>query len=444
MLRFCSGIKPAACLLACMLLLTACDTAAPPASSHADTSRVSTASTQAAESTQAQADPTETDPSAPGDSTGTQTEGSRSRQATTSRATTTSQTTASQTTASQTAAPTTGTQPEEDPICPYPDVLRVYISGEATTTEEFMPCTAYIVDNRVRDVMFEAFLFQPSPNFLYDGSAENDGMAELTKKDWLHYIHDFEFAEGVNVDALEEAVGETQKLLGKSYKAGVYMSLFMPVKSVTNFGEVDGRSLDFSKKEDRMAAVKWMVDEQIRQFNAKNYQNLEITGFYWFHESIDYRDDETLEVIKYATDYVRSLGYITIWAPFFASPAYDRWKEYGFDLATMQPNYFLYGSPNGGGEERLTQAAAASKRCGIGVEIELEDVKEPSITVTKKYLRTGVEEGYMKGFNTFYISSGPKAVEQLYQAKKTYIRSLYDDMYKFIKNKSRAKDIVIQ
>ena len=317
--------------------------------------------------------------------------------------------------------------------------------GPARITKELLlPCVAYMDGDQIKDTMFDAFVFLPSPNWVYDWGSEDGGKAAHKKSDWLKYVTSYEFANGYNMDALEEAVGEVKQVLGRSdYKPGVFMSLFCPVKRVTSFGEVDGRNLNFSNLEDRKAAVKWMVDESIRQFKAKNYKNLKINGFYWFHEGMDYKDMESLDVIKYVTDYVRSLGYITIWSPFFTASGYNRWADYGFDMATMQANYFAGGSPNAGGEDRLYQVAESKRKYGLGVEIELEDVKEINITVTKKYLKYGVELGYMNNYNLYYMG-GPGSVHTICRSKNEYFRSLYDEMYRFVKRTLKAGDIILK
>lgn len=314
------------------------------------------------------------------------------------------------------------------------DILRAYISGEPITKEQFLCSVGYLADGQIQDTLFDTFIFQPSPNFLYDLGPEDNGMAALTQTDWLRYITDMQFAEGVNMNALEAAMEEVKAALGKSdYKAKVFMSLFMPVKRVSSFGEVEGRNLNFSRLEDRKAAVKWMIDEQLRRFEAQKYANMEVVGFYWFHENLHYNDEESFEVIRYTTDYVRSLGYVTIWSPFFHAPGYNEWKKCRFDLCTMQPNFFVSGSPNGGGEERLHALAEDMRQYGMGAEIELEGLEPKNYTVTKKYYIAGAEEGYMYGLQTYYLVAGPHHVFDLCHDEDPYARSLYDDTYAYVK-----------
>ncbi|MDR1891689.1 MAG: DUF4855 domain-containing protein [Oscillospiraceae bacterium] len=326
--------------------------------------------------------------------------------------------------------------------------LKCYIGGRTEVlkigAEHFLPAVAYrSAEGQLKDTMFDSFIFLPTPDWVYDyGDHPVDGGAAPYKKsDWLKYITNYHYgANGGNMGALDSAVGTAKQALGKSnYKPGVFLSLFTPATRVTDWGETEGRNLDLSKLEDQKAAVKWMVDEHIRQFKEKNYQNIKINGFYWFNEYMNFKD-QSVDIAKYITDYIRSLGYITIWSPFYNASGYGQWKTYGFDLATMQANYFNFDTPNAGGEERLIAVANARNTYALGVEIEMENEQTLSITTTKKYLKAGVDYGYINGFNVYYFGA-PKTIFNICGSKSAYSRSLYDDTYKFLKKTLKASDI---
>ncbi len=325
------------------------------------------------------------------------------------------------------------------------DIMLTYISASAATKELFMPCVAYIKDGKIKGRMFDSFLFLPSPNYLYNYTKEGHSLKPMQKQDWLSYIYDLEFAPGLNVNALDEAVGETNKALGEDgYKAGVFLSLFRPVEGVGEFGEVGGKNLNFSSPEDRIAGIKWFIDEQLSEFNKRNFKNIYPAGFYWFHESIDFdRDGEMLRPIL---DYIRSLGLKSIWAPYFKARGYDRAKENGFDLVAMQGNYFPGNPkfPNAGPLSRLDELAEIVKSLGIGVTIELSADNEPGITGVKQYLKYGVERGYMDGYHVYYINSTCKSITGLCHAEDGYFRGLYDNFHDFFKKTLKVGDIVIK
>ncbi|MDD4164644.1 MAG: DUF4855 domain-containing protein [Eubacteriales bacterium] len=312
------------------------------------------------------------------------------------------------------------------------DVLLSYIchpNVAPITKEIYLPHTAYIEDGVIKDTLFDSFMFLPYTAFLYEGSA----LRTLKKDDWQLYINT-QFTEGKNMDALNEAVGETKAALGKDdYKASVFLSIFMPVSSQTSFGEINGRNLDFTKLADRKAAVKWLIDEQLRIFNSRGYENLYIQGFYWFIEGIDYSDSQIIELIDYTTDYVRSLGYITSWIPYYQASGYNEWDKLGFDLACYQPNFaFNFEVP----DRRLYDAAASAKLLGMCIELEIGGVATGHVDRLKKYYAAGAETGFMTDAVHMYYQGGvPGSIYEAYKSNNAYLHSLYKDTYNFMKGK---------
>lgn len=314
------------------------------------------------------------------------------------------------------------------------DVLLSYVSPDINqiTKEQYLPYVAYIEDGKIKDTLFDSYLYLPYVKYLYDGSKKKP----LTKADWQKYV-DYQFEDGINLDALEAAVGETKAALGNSdYKVGVFFSILYPVSTQTAFGEVNGRNLDFSKLADRKAGIKWLIDEQVKKFNAKGYKNLELKGFYWFTEEIDFGDEGLLDMIRYTTDYVRQLKYFTFWIPYWQASGYNRWQELGFDLACYQPNFaFNYTIP----EKRLYDAAKAAKLLGMCIELEIEGVSYNAVDRLKTYYRVGAETGYMTDAIHMYYQSGmPGSIYNAYKSTDPYVHSLYKDTYLFIKGKFKA------
>lgn len=356
------------------------------------------------------------------------------------------------TTTSKTKAPTTTTtsttKPTPQNTYGVKHVIKTYMSDTNMRVRNLITSVGYQVNGAFQDFMFDSFIFLPSPAFLYDWDYSDDdgGMKRLKKVDWQSWI-DREFKDGYNIDALDDSTAQVKTALGKSnYKSKVFVSLFYPVKSVTDFGEVNGKKLDFSVEADRLAAIKWMVDESLRQFKEKNYQNVELAGFYWFPESIDVPEDESM--IRAVTDYVRSLGYITIWSPYYKAGGYDKWEGCKFDLVSMQANYFPgQDGPNGGGIDRLTTTAAITNGRGMGFELELhgEVSNDAALTGFKQYMKSGVEKGFMtRNHCLYYLNYGPRNVAEMESARDAYTRSAYDELYKFIKGTLKVSDITIQ
>lgn len=112
-------------------------------------------------------------------------------------------------------------------------------------------------------------------------------------------------------------------------------------------------------------------------FYAKKYEHLQLSGFYWFTEEIDYEDSQLLEMIRVTTDYVRSKNLITTWIPYYLASGYNDWRRLGFDMACYQPNYaFSQGIP----EQRLYDAADTAKLLGMCIELEIGGLENGTLS----------------------------------------------------------------
>lgn len=317
------------------------------------------------------------------------------------------------------------------------DVLLCYIvdaeGHKSLDKDAFLPSAAYIKDGKIQDFMYDSFIFLPQPNYLYNPNG--GGKKPLKKENWLSYLDEDEFAPGLNADALNAAVGEAKAALGnRTYRAEIYLSLFYPVTAVSDFGEVDGRRLDFGRLEDRKAALRWMVDEAIARFRSRGYEHLRLGGFYWFTEGMD-KEAGDFEMLLETTNYIRKQGCMTCWCPYFWAHGYDRWRELGFDFAAHQANYFPETHkawPNRGTAERLPLAAEAAEKYKIGVGMEMADTRPTSVEVIKEYFEAGANFGFMYAPHIYYMGVGPNNIRILCKSDDAYIRSAYDELYRYI------------
>lgn len=321
------------------------------------------------------------------------------------------------------------------------DVLKCYIvnadGSREIDAETFLPSVCYIKEDQIIDFMYDSFVFLPSPNYLYDQSPGGTGERKpMNKLEWQKYIEEEQFKSGKNIDALNEAVGIAKKELGNTdYKAHIFMSLFYPHSEMHEFGDVGGENLDLKDVSGKQKALKWMVDKSIEEFKKRDYEHLEIGGFYWFTESLSSKPEESnKEFLLYITDYIRSLGYMTIWSVWYGAPGNEMWKEVGFDAAGHQANYFPeHGSwPNQGGKERLTGITEKVKKIGCGVEIEMMDFNERSAEIVNEYYDEGARAGWINSFHLYYMDFGPVLISQISKSDNEVIRSAYDNTYKFI------------
>ena len=321
------------------------------------------------------------------------------------------------------------------------DVLLAYfcLENKAPITKEiFLPHVAYIEDGEIKDTLFDGYLFLPYVAFLYEGFKKRP----LTKEKWQYYI-DSQFIDGYNMDALDEAAREVGEKLGiKDYKLSVYFSILYPVTSVNEFGVVDGKNLDFSLLEDRKAGLKWLIDEQYRRYQEKNYKHLDLKGYYWFTEEINYADSQLLELLRFTTDYVRDMGLITTWIPYFHASGFNDWRNLGFDVVCYQPNYAFNQSVP---DERLFDAAETAKLTGMCIELEVGGTQDWHIERIKKYYAAGAITGYMKDAAHMYYQGGvPGVYYDAYKSQDPKLHSVYNDTYRFIKGEFKADEIEFQ
>ncbi len=310
------------------------------------------------------------------------------------------------------------------------------LEGGRITVEEYLPHVGYFDrEGNLTDTFFDSFLYLPYTAFNYSDNAKSlDG--------WKFYIEN-QFTADRNVDALNTAVGQVKEELGlDDYTVSVFFSILYTFTESTSFGDIDGDGVveNFTKIEDRKKAIKWIIDEQVRLFEQGNYENLELYGFYWFEESIAFSDPHETELIRYASDYLHSLGYKLMWIPYYQASGFSDWKELGFDMACMQPNYAFSGQAT---IDRLYDNAATTKRLGMCVEIEINQYdSKADILRYKEYLAVGAETGYMNAVKCYYQGGVPGAFYYAYKSTDPLINSVYHDTYLFAKGKYDPSEII--
>ena len=306
--------------------------------------------------------------------------------------------------------------------------------------KDLLPYTAYLdTEGNVKDFFFDSYLFLPCMDYGPSGARMHLDEGNPTKAiDWTSYVDDT-FAKGANVDALEKAYGTTKKALGDTdSKAGVFFTLLYPGKRATNFGTLGGRSLNFSKMEDRKYAVKWMIDEQMARFEQAGYQHLDLVGFYWLEEYIAAGDDA--EILNYAADYLHSKGLKFIWIPWYKANGYERWESFGFDVACMQPNLMWagYNDPT-----RVKTSVALSEQYGLSMEMECDGrvYTDEYFARYLNYLEGGLNSSMMNAVKMYY-QDGKTAVyyKACYSTNERY-RLVYDLTYKYAKKTLTQEDI---
>ena len=342
--------------------------------------------------------------------------------------------------------PVSAKVPTADDMDGYENVCLTYTfrysSGDKGRHYEndLLPYTAYLdKDGNVKDFFFDSYLFLPCMGYGPSGARMHLDENNPTKAvDWIAYVDDT-FAKGANVDALESAFGKTKTALGDTdSKAGVFFTLLYPGKKATSFGTLGGKSLNFSKMEDRKYAIKWMIDEQMARFEAAGYDHLDLVGFYWLEEYIAAGDDK--ELLNYASDYLHSKGLKFIWIPWYQASGYQNWQSYGFDVACMQPNLMWMGYND---PARVPSSIALSERYGLSMELECDSrvYTDEYFARYLNYLDGGLNSSMMDAVKMYYQDGKTAVYYQACYSPNPRFRMVYDLTYKYAKKTLTQDDI---
>ncbi|MDD4125999.1 MAG: DUF4855 domain-containing protein, partial [Eubacteriales bacterium] len=300
------------------------------------------------------------------------------------------------------------------------------------TEEQYIPHLAYIDrDGKMTDTFFDSFLYLPYSVYTYS-------YLYKCAEGWRYYV-DNVFAKDRNLDALDKAAATVGEKLGiENHQVQVFFSILCSKvrygEFPEKFGDLDGDGTDedMSTLRDRKKALKWIIDEHLNRYKEKNYKNVTLGGFYWFEEDINYSDEFELDLIAYAREYLHSLGLKFFWIPYFQAWGFQDWKENGFDIACMQPNYAFRKDET---VQRLYDNASITKALGMCVELEIGGLKPDDIERYKCYLDAGEETGYMNTIKMYYQGGVPGEFYRAYKSEDPLTRSVYDDTYLFAKEK---------
>ncbi len=320
--------------------------------------------------------------------------------------------------------------PDAELIGGAEDVCLIYHNIITADTEFFKPYVAYLDKNgNVLDTMFDAYLFLPST-----GSLPSGGTPHSTNiaSDWV-YLYNELFKANMNFDALNDTAEYVKNELGLSdYKLKVFATIPLMDGTRADFGDVNGDGIneDITTLAGRVDTARKYIGMIIDTFNSMEYENIELCGFYWFHETIGGDDVETVKAVnKMAHDEYSTQMF---WIPYFSAAGYTKWQEFGFDVGCLQPNYAFKLTVE---ESRISSAATIANHFGMCIEMEL-DGKELSdkryFDKYMKYLGGGVEYGYMNDAIHMYYQGG-STIASAYYSSNERVRLIYEYTYQFIK-----------
>ena len=230
------------------------------------------------------------------------------------------------------------------------------------------------------------------------------------------------FYENLNLNAVEKVAPPVNSALGRTGKTPVWISVNCPAVGDT----FEGKTI--LTAEDSIACLKWQADEAIRRFNEQNYRNISLVGFYWQHENIREGSPDG-ESAKAFNAYIHSLGYKSIWCPYYTARELYNAHDYGFDITCLQPNYMFLQSLPG----RIGSAAEMARIYGLGIEIEIENLYQSrdSLEYYRKYLRGGYDYGYMGSVSVYYQGSVPGTYINCTKRKDDVSMAVYYETLKY-------------
>lgn len=279
---------------------------------------------------------------------------------------------------------------------PIQDLMLIYDndSGEPYTRERFRATVA--TDEENPRWLFDGFLFLTSR---FDGKtlAGEPTIASSNKEDWLKLL-DFYFGhDSHSVPALDAAIGALKpRVQGPFHRRKVVIMLPDPQDRQTDWGELDGKKLDFSNFEDRIAACKWYVDQLLDHFARREYANIQLAGIYWIKESGSFLP----KYLSQVADYIHAKGLDFYWIPYYEAFGFSKWASYGFDRAYYQPNYMTHPEFT---RTRLYEACDMAKACGMLMELEFGT--HQSLQVNADYVDVYEELGLFKTQSLAYYEA---------------------------------------
>lgn len=333
------------------------------------------------------------------------------------------------------------TVPNSELLGGVEDVVLMYHNIGVMDEDFMLPYVAYIDENgNIADTMFDGFLFLTSPGSGYLPSGGTP-YGTNTAADW-NFLFSELFAGQKNFDALESATGKVKKLLNKpDYKATVFITIPHMDSSMNGaaFGDLNGDGVgeNLSDLNTRIQVAKYYVEKCNNAFKAKGYKNIQIGGYYWFHETITPGSDDATTAIQ-LNKALDEMGIQLFWIPYYKATGYNYWKDFGFDAAFYQPNYAFSAAVT---ESRISNTAAEARNLGMSIEMEIDSSALSDIRYFKKYmdyLCGGVTYGYMdNAINMYY--QGYDDIASARTSDKPHVRLIYEYTYRFIKDELDIK-----
>ncbi|CCQ95796.1 conserved exported hypothetical protein [[Clostridium] ultunense Esp] len=311
-------------------------------------------------------------------------------------------------------------------------LLLHYVRPDDTLDIPFQPVITYINENgETVDWMYDSILFTPLN-------------VPVTKEGWETWMSTL-FESEKQLKRLNDTIEIGKKLLNDPHhKVKVVFSIPYPALSQNSWGELNGENLNFNPIESgqensynhRLKAVKWLIDSILERWKQTDYQNLELAGFYWDGETVNMAAQYEKSLIKDTASYIHAKREHLFWIPYYGAPGYINWKEMGFDVVMLQPNYSFANVDVG----RLERAAQMAHYYGTGIELEAHwYVSSPNKDLATRYKNRYYDyftAGNLMKFEYNTVSGwyeNTATLQESFANPDPFYREIYDKTYQYIK-----------
>ncbi|MDR2037993.1 MAG: DUF4855 domain-containing protein [Bacteroidales bacterium] len=326
------------------------------------------------------------------------------------------------------------------------DMVLIYGGGKhrdvSWNKDHFVPYVSYKNRSNRESWLFDGFLFLEIAN----GDPANRRIfatgyygQPAGKQEWKE-LADYYFTRNNGIYGLDSCIADASGRLGTPpAKRKVIIGIPEPIVAgpashytelpEDYWGDVDGKVLNFTNNDDRIAACIWFIDYIRKCFNEGRFKNVELAGFYWIAEE----SLHTKTILSGIASYLNEKKYSFNWIPYWkTNPDYYDWKSLKFNYAYLQPNYFFNDQIP---YSRLTEACNVVKQYDLDLELEFDmrvfEEKGDKGYRLYDYMKAFRENGVLSSKRIAYYQDCD-ALYHLYHASNEKDKILFHDFCSFV------------
>lgn len=322
------------------------------------------------------------------------------------------------------------------------DMALIYTGGNHRPDgwwqpKHFAPYVSLKNDDGSHDWLFDGFLFLEIKNDHWSFFGRH-GSQPARKNEWKLFADTF-FSKGKNIYALNEQIGNVLSVKNDPdyEKRKIIIAIPEPKEGQKDWGEIDGKKMDFDLVEDQVLACNWYIDYVLEKYHTvkDELENIELVSFYWIKEN-DPLDDR---IVKKVAEYIHTKGYGLVWIPNLLGLEQVNYKVQSniYDMSYLQPGYFYRTDKD---SIRLRHSSDLINKYKLNPYIEFDEralIKkrnwgyrlQQTINVFEEYNFWETKHiGYYQGFSGFY---------NLYDSTEAADNMLYQRLAKIIANRQK-------